>query len=344
MPDRIETGSGTGQEGSAGTASVSHRTREAGALLRVDLVTAEVVSLFDAAGIRSILLKGPSFRTWLYPHGGRLYSDTDLLVAPQSAPSARAVLAAAGFAPVERQMSFDEPKHALGWERARDGAAVDLHVTIKGTGVPADEVWRVLSVRTERMDLRGHSVEVLDAPGRLLHVVLHAAQHASIGRTLEDLRRAARDVDRAEWVRALELARKLQALEAFRRGLAASEDGEAVGAGLGLPPWRPSPPTTKEILAARPAVPVAAGIERLTRTRGVAAKVALVVHKLFSREALTRWTPSAARGSGWLWAARIARPIWLVVRLPGALVRLRGASRASRRARGEGAREAAPGE
>lgn len=338
MPSRIESESGSGQGGSAKALPVSRRTHEAGVLLPVDLATAEVVSLFDAAGIRSILLKGPSFRTWLYPQGGRLYSDTDLLVAPDRAPDARAALASAGFEPVEREMVFDDPKHALAWGRPRDGASVDLHVTIKGTGVPPDEVWRVLAGRTERMEVRGRSVEVLDVPARLLHVVLHAAQHGeSRPPTLEDLRRAAHTVEDAEWVRALELSRELGALEAFRRGLAVSADGEAVAERLGLEPWQPGPPTTKDVLAAGPAAPVAAGIERLARTRGVLRKAAFVFHKAFSREAVTIWAPVAARGPGWLWAARVVRPVWLLVHLPGALVRLARAARVSRRGRGDGA-------
>lgn len=336
MPSRIDSGGGDGQGGSAREPlPVSARVREAGALLPVDLATTEVAGLFEAAGVRSILLKGPSFRRWLYPGGGRLYSDTDLLVAPASAPRARKVLAGAGFEPVEVQRVFEDPKHALGWQRPRDGASVDLHVAIKGARVPPEEIWRILSARTELLDLHGRRVEVLDEPARLLHVVLHAGQHgSSLPQPLEDLRRAVRDVGPVPWSGAVELARELDALEAFRRGLAVVEDGARVAEALGLEPWRPGPPTTEEILLAEaPAEPVVAGIERLGRVRGAAAKVAFVVHKAFSREAVTIWAPAAAeRGGAWLFAARVVRPLWLLVHLPGALVRLARAARASRRA------------
>src|SRR4051794_33948695 len=51
--------------------------------LRVDTVTAEVSSALDTAGIPNLVLKGASFNAWLHPTGpGRVYGDSDLLVAP----------------------------------------------------------------------------------------------------------------------------------------------------------------------------------------------------------------------------------------------------------------------
>ena len=61
---------------------LSSAVRTAALAVRVDRVTAEVVTAMREAGIRS-LLKGPSIATWLYGDGGaRPYDDSDLLVAP----------------------------------------------------------------------------------------------------------------------------------------------------------------------------------------------------------------------------------------------------------------------
>jgi hypothetical protein len=83
--------------------------RQAIGTLAVDRVTAEVISAFDAAGIPSILLKGPSIARWLYPAGGRGYVDTDLLVQRQQFSRASDLLKdlgfvelLKGFAPFER--------------------------------------------------------------------------------------------------------------------------------------------------------------------------------------------------------------------------------------------------
>src|SRR3954468_19053260 len=65
--------------------------------LRVDAATAEVARALDAAAIPHILLKGPSVARWLYPEGGRGYSDSDLLVSPSSVQAAEAVLESMGF-------------------------------------------------------------------------------------------------------------------------------------------------------------------------------------------------------------------------------------------------------
>ena len=49
--------------------------------LAVDVVTAEVVDAFRRAGVRAVVLKGPTLAGWLY--GGeavRTYGDSDLLV------------------------------------------------------------------------------------------------------------------------------------------------------------------------------------------------------------------------------------------------------------------------
>src|SRR3954469_7156576 len=74
------------------------RVRVAADNLRIDAATAEVVRSFSAAGIRTIVLKGPSFARWLYPPDRpRGYTDSDLLVSPADNGRAESELVELGF-------------------------------------------------------------------------------------------------------------------------------------------------------------------------------------------------------------------------------------------------------
>ena len=117
--------------------------------LRADLVAAEVTEAFRGAGIRSILLRGPSIARHLYGAGdSRSYEDTDLLVAPVAMAAAEQILADHGFThrAVLSQHPDDRPPWARTWKRA-DGGNVDLHRTIVGVGATPDETWKVLGER-----------------------------------------------------------------------------------------------------------------------------------------------------------------------------------------------------
>ena len=65
---------------------ISPAQRRLARCLALDAVTSDLVDAFDAAGIDTVLLKGPATVRWLYADnpGRRLYSDIDLLVSPAS--------------------------------------------------------------------------------------------------------------------------------------------------------------------------------------------------------------------------------------------------------------------
>src|SRR2546423_12176731 len=63
----------------------------------VDAVASDVVARLRQAGVRAVLLKGASFADWLYPNGARMYVDVDLLVRPDRAPAAEALLRELGY-------------------------------------------------------------------------------------------------------------------------------------------------------------------------------------------------------------------------------------------------------
>src|SRR5215218_6100219 len=163
--------------------------------LAVDTVTAEVITALRDAGVRPLLLKGPSIAGWLYRDGvARPYGDSDLLVSPGSYRRAGAVLRELGF----RSLGYLSQQHSDSdaWTRS-DHAYVDLHRSLVGAGASPEIVWKeVAAANTQLLRVGGTNVEVLGIPGRALHVALHAAQHGvDDEQPLQDLRRAVRTVD-----------------------------------------------------------------------------------------------------------------------------------------------------
>jgi hypothetical protein len=142
--------------------------------MAVDQVTAEVVPALRAAGITSVLLKGPAIAQWLYPEGGRYYGDVDLLAAPTDVVAAEAVLGDLGFHPPSPTRT---PQPARAWRRDGHPVAVDLHHSLRHVQAPPQTVWEVLSADTVDITVAGTTVAVLGLPGRAFHIALHAAQH-----------------------------------------------------------------------------------------------------------------------------------------------------------------------
>ena len=194
--------------------------------LSVDTVTAEVVTELASHGVRSILLKGPSFASWLYSDGSvRPYADVDLLIAPATVHAARGVLDELGFRPL-----FDSSDYFV-----RDLDAVDLHCSLKGIAARKEVLWETLSATAVPHEVAGAQVEALSIPARTFHVALHAAQHGPAWETpMEDLRRALDILPLATWQSAAALADELAATGAFATGLRLSPDGAAVAEQLHL--------------------------------------------------------------------------------------------------------------
>lgn len=312
--------------------SLPPKVVEAAQVLRVDRVTAEVAGLFEDAGIRTILMKGPTVRRWLYPDGGRSYTDSDLLVRTADLERAQAILSEAGFRRPGKQRAFQDPQPGYGWIRDADGGQVDLHESIHGVGVDPPAFWDGVVPELEHMTIGGRRVEVFGLRARLLHVVLHAAQHAEDRPTTHaDLDRAVESAAPGLWAAALDLATELDALEAFRRGLALAERGGEMARSLGIEPWvDPGPSTEQVVRRTMPREPVVGGLAWLLKTKGLRKKASLVVYRVLAKESLRAWTPLAGRGWWGLALARIARPFWLLAQLPRAVPRLVRARRQAR--------------
>ncbi|HUC03955.1 MAG TPA: nucleotidyltransferase family protein, partial [Acidimicrobiales bacterium] len=167
-------------------------------------MTAEVVAAMGAAGIETILLKGPSIARWLYPEGGRTYGDTDLLVAPGEFEHAEEVLRALGFVDAyEGFHPFELGMYAPGLpvrvesrlvRQAGAGrgpaGAVEPHRNLPRLPIGDEVLWAEFNADTQPMSVGGVQVRVLGRTALAFHVVLHAVQHGFGGHTAEDLRRA----------------------------------------------------------------------------------------------------------------------------------------------------------
>lgn len=297
--------------------------------LAIDGVTAEVATAFDSAGVGVILLKGPVIAQWLYSSGERSYLDTDLLVSHDQERAAESVLIALGFE-AARGTGWLDDGVARNHTWTRDGAIVELHVTLTGIGVPRDEAWARLSEGTETMSLRGRAVRVLSLPARLLHVALHAAQHGpEFGRALRDLELACTAHGIGEWQAVASLAVQLCAVDALSAGLDLVTEGHAIKRALALPD--PSDPLV--VLRAQSASPVALGLARFAGA-DAPGRAQHMGRVLLPTPAFLRWwTPLASRGRLGLLAAYVWRYAYLAGALPGAALTFRRARRARRIAR-----------
>lgn len=292
--------------------------------LRVDSVTAEVVSKLRSAGVRPILLKGPSIIAWLYADGTpRPYGDTDLLVEPEALPSTSRALQAAGFREQPAASSYT-------WFRRSDGSFVDIHDTLFSAEAPREEAWRTLSEGTKTMRVGGLDVEVLSRPARLLYVALHAAQHESDGfeQPLRDLGRALHRADEKYWYEAAALANRLRAAPTFAAGLRLHPDGAGLAARLGLPHDRPLMLSLREQGGRSPVVT----LERLATAEGLGAGLRLLARRLAPPPDYMRWRYPRLAGR-WRIGLALAyawRPVSIAPRLPAAVIAWRRARQETR--------------
>jgi hypothetical protein len=300
------------------TAGVPPAHRIAAQELANEAAVSKAVASLGAAGIPSILLKGPSFATWLYPEGGRTSVDVDLLVPPEGFDRAEALLSRRGFVhdPLD-DLEGDKPWHAHAWYRERDGANIDLHRTLLGLRKAPADVWKVLASRTVMLSLGDRDVRALDEPARCLHVALHVAQGGtSTDKARRDLVRALAVAPPSAWAEAAELAESLDGLAAFSAGLRIDAGrGAAVAERLGLPD-RFAPELE---LRRRNAPAEAIGLAWFLSLPTTRARLRWLRAKLLPPPSFMRaWDEHAQVGGLSLLLAYPRRWCWLATRLPGA--------------------------
>jgi hypothetical protein len=126
---------------------------------------------------------------------------------------------------------------------------------------------------------------------------------------IAELDRALAVADDDLWRGAAELARELDATDAFAAGLSLTDAGRRLAARLRLSPTR----SAEAALHATTPPPVALGFEQLAQADGVRARLEIVWRKLVPPPAfIRRWDPSASEGRAALARAYLRRPIWVL--------------------------------
>lgn len=286
--------------------------------LVLDCTLAEIVRALERRGIDSLLLKGPALARWLYDDlVERSYSDIDLLVSPDQHSAAEACLAAVGFT---RQPAgahvHERSSHHSNWVGPGSyPAVIELHHTLFFLTAPSDRVWAALSRDAQELSVAGISIRVPSPAARSMIVALHAAQHGrGAAKVMEDLNRALTRTDTPTWEQAAALAGELSSLPAFAAGLGLSEAGRRLCTVLGVSAG--SAGRVVRLFAGTPP-DTAYGIERLITTPGIRGRVAYALRELVpSRGFMVASSRLARRGRLGLAAAYLARPLWLLGKLP----------------------------
>lgn len=222
----------------------ARRVRDRPTLRRLDAATAEALDTFGASGVDALLLKGPALAQALYSTGEhRGYWDVDLLVSPRDLPAAREALAGLGYLNTRERLGIDEVAGGLDsetWIRIGEGPtaglSIDLHWRLPGSQAPPELAWDALAQRRAWSHLDGRRVPMLDRKGLALHLATHAAQHGvRYSKPIGDLTRGLERWSLEVWRGAEQLAREVQATEAFAAGLRLVPPGAALARDLGLP-------------------------------------------------------------------------------------------------------------
>ncbi|MGY1812837.1 nucleotidyltransferase family protein [Blastococcus sp. SYSU D00820] len=286
--------------------------------LLLDHACGEVVRHLEGAGHEVIVLKGDTIASWLYPDpGARTYRDLDLLVSPEAESAVVRSLAELGY----RQL------FSAAWRATQSpeeqplqdhrGVDLDLHVTIKGIGVPPRTAWDVLSHVTVPWSWRGTSVRALAPHARALHLALHVAQRGlADDKAARDLALGLARVDTSTWRAAAQLAERLEAVETFSAGLRLVPEGEALARDLGLP----EPRRLETRMRADSATNAAVVLQRTLDKGTWAQRIRFAAIYVFPPRAWWRLMyPEEARTPWTLARARLRRPFTLLHRLPAAV-------------------------
>ena len=295
--------------------------------LAIDRLAAEIATAFAAAGIESLILKGPVLAAWLYPEETRPYGDADLMVAPRHWDAAVAILEGLGFSDHLGPLAHPRMESFASTAFLRGEDNLDLHCVLHGLDGEPERIWAALLEGAELQPIGGAELRVPGRPALALHVGLHAAHHVE-GKPIEDLRRALVRADEDTWRQALELAERLDGLPTFASGMRLLPEGAELLRRLGV---------EDEVRSARhelryEGVPTAEALDDLLQP-GLSNRQRLrtVAGELFPRPEFMRWwSPLARRGRLGLILSYPWRWLWLALKAPRGLWAVRRA-RAKRR-------------
>jgi hypothetical protein len=283
--------------------------------MKVDAVTVEITSVFESAGVPSILLKGPTVCRWLYEGDPCAYADSDLYIGTHY-DEAASHLRRRGFERIRDDRPENVGRHSYPWVRASDGAEVDLHVNLPGLGSSSAVTWEVLQSLTEQIELAGVQLTGLGEVPRTMLVALHSAEHgATYAKAMDDLERAIVVVPFDVWERARGLAVELDGERAFATGLWMHPRGRELAEVLGL-----TSPDLVQVAALTGGLPTGAlFVEKLARAP-LRQKITLLARKVVPpAEVLRERSAAANRGPLGLAAARVVHVGSLVRAAPSVI-------------------------
>jgi hypothetical protein len=205
----------------SGSRGQADRFHEVARLLWLQAQAIRVSQAFAAEGVQSLLLKGLSTSLWLWGDTtSRSYRDIDLLVAPANWPAAEAVLRRLGYLDRGAGLSAVERLPHESQYLGPAGACVDLHRSIVGMRLPAEQLFERLWQEREELPPSLGSLNALNMRARLVHCAVHAAAGGRHdGRAWIVLDRAVRGTPSGDWEAAAGLAAELDCMDAFVAGL-----------------------------------------------------------------------------------------------------------------------------
>jgi hypothetical protein len=262
-----------------------------------------------AAGIPSLLLKGPALAHRLYGDGvPRPYVDSDVLVRASTFEAAERALMDRGFvraSPLQEKVRPDWARHDHCLVRPGEDIGVELHWTLMHYAVDPELVWEAFNRNAATQRVGGVEVDIPADPQLALHTVIHVTEHGTMLGPAEDLRRALEQFPIDTWQAAHRLAQELGAEGAFATGLGMLPAGEAMAQRLGL----------------RAQDTAAFSLQRIAKARGWRSKARVALRIAFPAPMYLRsfGPPIARRGPAGLAVAYLARPVELLVRAPGAV-------------------------
>jgi hypothetical protein len=172
-----------------------------------------------------------------------MYSDVDLLVAPDGIPEARQVLRQLGYRNASQALGIDDigkVVHDESWVGAsplgKREIVIELHLRLPGSRVAADVCWKALASRRAEIELGSTLVPVLDREAQALQLATHAAQHGpGYAKGLRELTLGLERWSSSTWEGAARLAARVNSTESFAAGLRLVPAGAALAQVLGLP-------------------------------------------------------------------------------------------------------------
>jgi hypothetical protein len=285
--------------------------------LILDAACTKIVQHLEDRGHRPIMLKGATIASWIYPDPSeRVYSDLDILVPPGERQDVVAALREIGFRSLvdDAMLQTSSPEE----EPLVDsrGVRIDLHVALKGVGLDPERAWHVLDRHTAPCSWSGFEVRALEPAARAMHLALHVAQRGLVDtKAARDLEIGLAVLDRPLWHAAARLADELEATGPFGAALDLLPEGRELLEELAVE----SQANLETHLRVNSASTSALFLEKAMAAGSWRKRLQIVRGRLFpSADWLRLHRPTTTRTRTGLLAARLRRPVEVMVRLPRA--------------------------